>query len=204
MTEKSSKKKRGAKRPSDYAITRIESKRHRTFAWIVTVQRRKHIWRRSFSDLSCGGKSKALSAAKAFRDLILRQHLPMTRAEYCQIKRRNNQSGLAGVCRYAYFDIDDKRTVGRGYWLAFWTLASGKSKRIKFSISRFGERGAFRRAMRARKQALATLDGQWVNSVGLGHWLRTHNKIEKLKRPPGTRVGGSKRRNKSVALPPTL
>jgi len=176
MIEKRHNKTRSAKRPSSYAITRIDSERHRTFAWIVTVQRRNQIWRRSFSDLSFGGKSKALSAAKAFRDLILRQHLPMTRAEYCQIKRRNNQSGFAGVCRYAYLDIRDKRTVGRGYWLAFWTLASGKSKRIKFSISRFGERGAFKRAMRARKEAMATLDGQWVNSVGLWHWLRTHNK----------------------------
>src|SRR5262245_53917924 len=176
MIAKRLNRTRGAKRPSSYAITRIDSERHRTFAWIVTVQRRKQIWRRSFSDRSFGGKNKALSAAKAFRDRILRQHLPMTRAEYCQIKRRNNQSGLAGVCRYAYPYIRDKRIVGRDYWIAFWTPASGKSKRIKFSISRFGERGALKRAMRARKEAVATLDGQWVNSVGLSHWLRTHNK----------------------------
>ena len=176
MIEKRLNRTRGAKRPSSYAITRIDSERHRTFAWIVTVQRRKQVWRRSFSDRSFGSKNKALHAAKAFRDRILRQHLPMTRAEYCQIKRRNNQSGLAGVCRYAYLDIRDKRTGGRDYWVAFWTPASGKSKRIKFSISRFGERGALKRAMRARKEAVATLDGQWVNSVGLWHWLRTHKK----------------------------
>jgi len=174
MIEKRLNRTRGAKRPSSYAITRIDSERHRTFAWIVTVQRRKQIWRRSFSDRSFGGKNKALNAAKAFRDRILRQHLPMTRAEYCQIKRRNNLSGLAGVCRYAYPYTRDKKTVGRDYWVAFWTPASGKSKRIKFSISRFGERGALKRAMRARKEAVATLDGQWVNSVGLWHWLRTH------------------------------
>jgi hypothetical protein len=175
ITKKHNKAPNGKKR-SSYAITRIDSERHRTFAWIVTVQRRKRIWRQSFSDRSFGGKSKALTAAKAFRDLILRQHPPMTRAEYCQIKRRNNQSGSAGVCRYAYLDARDKKAVGSGYWLAFWTLASGKSKRMKFSIRRFGERGALKRAVRARKQAVATLDGRWVNSVGLWHWLRTQAK----------------------------
>lgn len=176
MSAKKPNKGPNGKKRSRYAITRIESERHRTFAWIVTVQRRKQIWRQSFSDRSFGGKSKALAAAKAFRDRILRQHPPMTRAEYCQIKRRNNQSGAAGVCRYAYLDGSDNKAGANGYWLAFWTLASGKSKRMKFSIRRFGERGALKRAVRARKQAVATLDGRWVNSVGLWHWLRTQAK----------------------------
>src|SRR5262245_34032434 len=97
-------KPRRAARRSSYAITRVDSERHRTFAWIVTVQRRNRIWRRPFSDRSHGGKAKAFAAAKAFRDEILRQHPPMSRAEYCQIKRRNNKSGLAGVCRYVYVE----------------------------------------------------------------------------------------------------
>jgi hypothetical protein len=171
------KLRRGARR-SRYGITRVDSVRHRTFAWIVTVQRRNQIWRRPFSDRSYGGKAKALTAAKAFRDEILRKHPPMSRAEYCRIKRRNNKSGLAGVCRYVYRESHDKQTVERGYWLAFWTLAPGKGKRIKFPIDRFGERGALKLAMRARKQALAALDGQWINSQGLRHWLRTNQKTK--------------------------
>ena len=91
-----------------------------------------------------------------------------------EFKRRNNKSGLAGVCRYIYPGVHVRPAVQRGYWLAFWTLAPGKGKRIKFSIDRFGERGALKRAMRARKEALAALDGQWVNSEGLRHWLRAH------------------------------
>jgi hypothetical protein len=175
-------KARRAARRSRYAITRIESKPHRTFAWIVSVQRRKQIWRRTFSDRSYGGKTKALAAAKAFRDQILSQHPPMSRAEYCRIRRRNNKSGLAGVCRYIYPGAHDRPANQRGYWLAFWTLAPGKGKRIKFSIDRFGERGALKRAMRARKQALAALDGQWINSKGLRHWLRAHYDINGSRR----------------------
>src|SRR5262245_61518708 len=178
MIGKRMDKRRHAARRSRYAITRVDSERHRTFAWIVTVQRRNQIWRRPFSDRSYGGKTKALTAAKAFRDQILRLHPPMSRAEYCKIKRRNNKSGLAGVCRYVYLQTHAKRTVERGYWLAFWTVASGKGKRMKFSISRFGERGALKRAMRARKEALAALDGQWINSRGLRHWLRTQRKVD--------------------------
>jgi hypothetical protein len=174
MVDKRRDKPRRAR--SGYAISRVDSERHRTFAWIVTIQRRNQTWRRAFSDRSYGGKSKALTAAKAFRDQILRLHPPMSRAEYCQIKRRNNKSGLPGVCRYVYLDDNDKQRVERGYWLAFWTLAPGKGKRIKFSISRFGERGALKRAMRARKEALAALDGQWINSRGLRRWLRMRRK----------------------------
>jgi hypothetical protein len=174
MSKKRIVKAGRAARRSRYAITRIESKAHRTFAWIVSVQRRKQIWRRTFSDRSYGGKTKALTAAKAFRDQILSQHPPMSRAEYCRIKRRNNKSGLAGVCRYIYPGVHVRSAVQRGYWLAFWTLAPGKGKRLKFSIDRFGERGALKRAMRARKEALAGLDGQWVNSEGLRYWLRAH------------------------------
>ena len=164
---------RGARR-SFYGIARIDSERHRTFAWVVSIQRHNRIRRRSFSDGLYGGKAKALAAAKAFRDQILRQHPPMSRAEYCRIKRRNNKSGLAGVCRYVYPGAHVRRAAQRGYWLAFWTLAPGKGKRIKFSIDRFGERGALKLAMRARKEALTALEGQWVNSEGLRHWLRAH------------------------------
>jgi hypothetical protein len=102
----------------------------------------------------------------------------MSPAEYCRIKRRNNKSGLAGVCCYNYRGAQEWRAVKRGYWLAFWTLASGKAKRIKFSISRFGERGAFQRAMRARNDALAEFEGQWVNSEGLRHWARARRNVD--------------------------
>jgi hypothetical protein len=180
-------KPRRASKRSRYGITRIDSKPHRTFAWIVSVQRRNQIWRRAFSDRSYGGKTKALTAAKAFRDQILSQHPPMSRAEYCRIKRRNNKSGLAGVCRYNYPGAQERPAAKRGYWLAFWTLTSGKGKRIKFSISRFGERGALKRAMRARNDALAELDGQWVNSQGLRHWLRAHRNIDGF-RPETSRL----------------
>ena len=189
MIGKGRDKQRTAARGSRYAITRIDSERHRTFAWIVTVQRRNQIWRRSFADRSHGGKSKALNAAKAFRDKILRRHPPMSRAEYCQIKRRNNKSGLAGVCRYVYLEGHDNQTVERGYWLAFWTLAPGLGKRIKFSISRFGEQGALKRARHARKEALAALDGEWINSTGLRRWMRSHDKANGSQRATGRRTG---------------
>jgi len=182
----------GAAPRPHYGITRVDNERHRTFAWIVTIQRRNRIWRRSFSDRSHGGKGKALRAAKAFRDQILRQHPPMTRAEYCRIKRRNNKSGLAGVCRYVYLEGQDSQTVERGYWLAFWTHAPGVGKRIKFSISRFGERGALRRARHARKEALAALDGEWINSTGLRQWLRGHHKANGSRRRSGREIGAKR------------
>ncbi|MCW5797725.1 MAG: hypothetical protein KIT40_04435 [Nitrospira sp.] len=43
------------------------------------------------------------------------------------------------------------------FWLAQWPIVGGKAKMRKFSIKRYGERGAYLRALRARRAALTTL-----------------------------------------------
>ena len=88
------------------------TRRDRTHCWIVHIERRRRVWNRSFSDGVYGGKTNALRAARAFRDEILVSHLPMTRAEYAAIRRKNNRSGFPGVYRYAAVK-DDLGKAGR-------------------------------------------------------------------------------------------
>jgi hypothetical protein len=108
-----------------------------------------------------GGKRKALRAAQAHRDELLVLHSPMTKAEYAAIKRKNNRSGLPGVCRYVAVETLGGTTRARAYWIAFWTTSEGRPVHRKFSISKFGEEAAFSRAKAARQQALAALVGFW-------------------------------------------
>ena len=174
MIKKRIDKTRRAARRSRYAITRIEKKPHRTFAWIVSVQRRKQIWRRNFSDQSYGGKAKALAAAKAFRDQILSQHPPMS-----QRRVLSNQAPKQQVRPSRRMPLHLPRSARPAssptrLLAGILDARARQGQADQVSIDRFGERGALKRAMRARKEALAALDGQWVNSEGLRHWLRAH------------------------------
>jgi hypothetical protein len=57
-------------------------------------------------------------------------------------------------------DVEEKsrgRLYRRIYWDAQWPIENGKTRHKKFSVKIYGERGAFIRALKARKQALQLL-----------------------------------------------
>ncbi|MDH4302197.1 MAG: AP2 domain-containing protein [Nitrospira sp.] len=138
-------------------IYRIDSATSRTHAWFVTVQRRGRIYHQHFADFVYGGKRKALDAAKLYRDSLVVNLRPLTRLEVCQIKKKNNRSGVSGVTRIDATEQSRGRSHRRQYWLAQWPIGNGKAKKKKFSITRYGDHGARQRAVRARQEALKSL-----------------------------------------------
>ena len=52
------------------------------------------------------------------------------------------------------------RRFRRLYWEAQWPIGKGKAQHKKFSITKYGEDGAYLRACTARKTALKTLSSQ--------------------------------------------
>ena len=138
-------------------IYRIDSAKSRTHSWLVTVQRRGRIYHQHFADLLYGGKRKALDAAKLYRDSLVVNLRPLTRLEVCQIKKKNNRSGVSGVTRIDAIEQSRGRSHRRQYWLAQWPIGGGRANMKKFSVQRYGERGAFQQALRARQQALKRL-----------------------------------------------
>ena len=163
------------RRRAIYGITRVDERRNARTAGSFASSARRRVWHRSFSDGVYGGKTHALRAARAFRDELLVSHLPMTRAEYAAIRRKNNRSGVPGVHRRG---SDDQTVLGKpvepAYWIAFWTMPDGKRAIRKFSIGKYGEKTAFEHAKAARKQALALMDGLHANSPRLKRWLQRH------------------------------
>ncbi|HEY9191402.1 MAG TPA: AP2 domain-containing protein [Methyloversatilis sp.] len=149
-------------RNSVYGISRVDNEASRTHGWLVTIQRRGVIHRKHFSDGVFGGKQKAFAAAKQFRDDIISKFPPFSLREYSSIVKKNNRSGVVGVCRYCASetrDMDEDKQ--RWFWVASWPLPSGRRKRVKFSVNKYGEEGAFKMALKARKDALKKLDGQF-------------------------------------------
>jgi hypothetical protein len=138
-------------------IYRIDHAKSHTHSWFVTVQRRGRIYHRHFTDSLYGGKQKALIAAKTYRNGLVASLVPLSRPERCRIRKKNNRSGVSGVTRIDTREKSRGRIYRRRYWLAQWPIGGGKAQMKKFSIKRYGERGAFQRALQARRQALRSL-----------------------------------------------
>lgn len=149
-------------RGSTYGISRVDNEVSRTHGWLVTIQRRGVIYRKHFSDGVHGGKQKSFAAAKGYRDEVIAKHPPFSMREYSNIVKKNNRSGVVGVCRYCASETRDlPEDKQRWFWVASWPLPDGRRKRVKFSVKKYGEEGAFKAALKARKDALKHLDGQF-------------------------------------------
>lgn len=134
-------------------IRRMDDPSRSTHAWLVQVQRHHRISIKMFSDSVWGGKRKALAAAQHWRD----QHTEPL-AEYAQKLwrrnqlRRNNRSGVTGVARYERKPTPRQRTPGAPFWVAAWIDEHGAKRTRKFSVKRWGERGAKRMAIEERER----------------------------------------------------
>lgn len=141
-----------------HGIHRIDRDASRRHLWQVTIQRRNRIYTRNFPDLRHGGRDQALAAAQSYRDALLAQHPPLTRRAHCAILKKNNQSGVAGVTRIVSIDRRWKNVARAAYWVARWPGEGGTVKQRRFSVMKHGERGAFLKAVEARRHGLACLD----------------------------------------------
>ncbi len=84
----------------------------------------------------------------------IREAFPrMSRHQTCQVERRKSPSGIVGIARII------KQSKGHDYafWRANFTDRRGNRKVRVFSVDKYGEAQAKKRAIRARKDALAEL-----------------------------------------------
>jgi len=149
-----------------YGVSRIDDDKNYTHAWRVSIARggKKHV--RNFTDLKFGRSEKALSKTKGFRDELLVLYPPMSRREFCEIKRRNNQSGTTGVYRYGKpYKLKDGTIKKLWYWEANWPDENGKSLSEALSVNKHGETTAYLLAVDAREKGLSTVSGDYWASL---------------------------------------
>lgn len=130
-----------------YAITRIDSARSGSYGWQVRLMRQGQRYGKFFSDSSYSNDSqRALLTAKKWRDALLKE---LSNQRHASIHQRNH-SGVVGVVRITV------KTAKKSYyfWQATWHPQPGQRVCVKFSILRYGEQGAFDRAVQARQQGI--------------------------------------------------
>ena len=140
-----------APRPN-YGISRIDQPEKKNHGWYVRVTHNAKTTQKYFPDKSCGGKNKALKGAREFRDALVRK-LPKAKQEaVSRPARKVKKSGVTGVT-HVVSNINGKNTYE--YWQAAWEESSGRRKTAKFSISRYGDKKALERAIKARREAIS-------------------------------------------------
>jgi hypothetical protein len=134
-----------------YAISRIEVKPG-VWCWSVHFRRTGKAHYKSFYDQKMGGSKKALAAAIEWRDDRLAKTRALGKREFHQLVRSNNQNGVPGV------QFIRPGNQPQGSWQARLKLPGGKELTRTFSVKRYGYEGAFKRAVRARKDLLETIE----------------------------------------------
>jgi hypothetical protein len=152
-----------------YGISRVDDPVHRTHAWRVSLKRRGKALVRNFPDKKYGSKRKALEAAKQHRDLLIAKHPPLKRVEFANVLRRNNKSGVSGVCLVGCkYYLADKTERCLWYWEAIWPTVPGRHESRRFSVARYGKRRAFEMACEARRKGLSKVKGAfWAAERGV-------------------------------------
>jgi len=131
----------------NYAIARIDLPSASTHGWQVRLQRRGVKYAKYFGDAIYGDASRAIKAARAWRDDLLMKIGDAEQARICTRSRRN-RSGVVGVSKVTVVTNGSKYE----FWQATWSPEVGRRRCVKFSIRRYGDREAFRRAVIAREE----------------------------------------------------
>ncbi|HMO13729.1 MAG TPA: AP2/ERF family transcription factor [Pirellulaceae bacterium] len=123
--------------------------------WQVRLQRRGQRFDRYFADSLYNGKRAALSAAKAYRDYLLKVTRSFTVKELAQYPSIRNNSGVVGVRSATQVEYRGGYEFTYHFWVAQWTDADGRRRTRSFSCDKYGEDEAFRLAVQARDRGVA-------------------------------------------------
>ena len=137
-------------------ISRIDQPEKRTHGFFVRLQRGGITHNAFFADQSCGGKRRALRAARKYFRVLEKKYRPMTRQRWAEMSRRKGKSGIIGVQRAVIKRPGQPRRV---YWQANWSPSPYVIRRRTFSVRKFGERTAKALAIMARRIGVQTMRG---------------------------------------------
>ncbi len=151
----------GGPRRSHRNVRRVD--RYGMHGFVMSVKRRGRCIVCYFGDRMHGGRAAALALALRRRDELVASLPPPVK-----LKRTlsTNTTGVVGV------HLEEQRLPSGHvvrYYGATWTELSGKRVRLRFLVSRHGEREAKRLAIKARREAVARILSQRGARV---HWQR--------------------------------
>ncbi|MDR2432492.1 MAG: hypothetical protein LBD34_01940 [Puniceicoccales bacterium] len=147
-------------------ISRIDSKT--TKGWLVRGYKNGNRYSKLFSDRKLGGKEEALGKAKIFRNELrarLSAILSKPRCQKIVSHDKRNQTGVLGVSKLCKNGKGDKEL---GFFSVTWRPTKGKQKCTSFSISKYGEKVAFKKAVALRYEKLCEAYGTEIATKIVG------------------------------------
>lgn len=128
-------------------FSRVESEQAQ--GWLVRIKRGDLKRSRFISDSANGGKRKSkLVAQKLYDEWVAELPEPETSEDK---QNRRNSSGVVGV-HYSK-DVDARYpNCSYEYYIASWKTDDGRRQNIRFAVSKWGKKGAFKLACIAREE----------------------------------------------------
>jgi hypothetical protein len=146
------------------SISRIDHIKKRMKGWYVRVVFNGEIHSRFFSDGNYRNKTEALDSALDWRNRKERElGKPRTDRMVPSISRRN-RTGVLGLRRTTKAMTRDGRRKGPVYEVT-WHPTPKRMHRTTFSITKYGEREAFRLAAEFRKEKEREIYGKVVSPL---------------------------------------
>ena len=140
---------------STRGITRLKYK-STADGWLARYTRDGVTFSKTFSDSTYGGPESSKEAAAEWHKEVRSLFPPMSREEFFRKTGTQPESGIRGVRRHIQINKGFKYPV----WTARWTL-NGKMHVRTFSINKYGEEEAKRRAIEARQAVEQELEKEW-------------------------------------------
>ncbi|MDX1439279.1 MAG: hypothetical protein R3284_05190 [Rubricoccaceae bacterium] len=162
--------------PRAKGIIRIDS--DSTHGWQVRVYRHGRTYSKLFSDKKSGGKTEAFEQAKAYRKQLeekiaaLPESAPRRRLIH---RNKKNSSGVVGISRT--FKRDRRGTKHEVYAVS-WNPEPGVARGTSFSIKKYGEDEAFKKACRLRWQKMKDIYGDRYNVDSYMDLYRQKNAVD--------------------------
>ncbi|MDR1432883.1 MAG: hypothetical protein LBI61_00895 [Puniceicoccales bacterium] len=141
-------------------ISRIDSKT--TKGWLVRGYKNGIRYSKLFSDRKLGGESVSLGKAIVCRNELAARLCAIPskpRSQKIVSHDKRNQTGVLGVSRLSKNGKGDKKL---GFYSVTWRPAKGKQKCTSFSIAKYGETLAFKKAVSLRYERLCTAYGEEI------------------------------------------
>jgi hypothetical protein len=164
-------------------ISRIDSKT--TKGWLVRGYKNGNRYSKLFSDGKLGGKEEALEKARIFCNELHARLSAIPAKPRCQkivSHDKRNQTGVLGVSRWCKNGKGDKQL---GFFSVTWRPVKGKQKCTTFSISKYGEKTAFQKAVALRYEKLCEAYGTEIATRIVGKEnIEKYVKSTELKQSP--------------------
>lgn len=142
--------------PEMKGISRIDAKG--THGWYVRIYKNGKTYSKLYSDNKYGGKEKALTFAKKARQVALEKLKSVPGSEQRRLVShdKRNKSGIIGVSRTTKTTASGDTSL---YYQVTWSPSKGKIKNRQWSVRKYGEEEAFRRAKDFREKVMEEIYG---------------------------------------------